>query len=565
MPNLSLFVIKCRHMETKYLDRFNEWKSNPQLDEESKKALLSMSEAEIEDAFFRELAFGTGGLRGVLGVGTNRMNQYTVRKATQGLANYLKKHFKNARVAIGYDSRLFSREFAYDSASVLSSNGIEAFIYPVLLPTPVVSFTVRRLNCQAGIMVTASHNPKEYNGYKVYGPDGCQATDELANAISAEIDNVNIFKDVKVGDNSLVHEIGDDIYQEFLASTIKKSLLPKGERSLKIAYTPLNGTGRVPVQDILHMDGFNNIEVVKEQEMPDGNFTTCPYPNPEMRPALELGVKLLKEKECDILIANDPDCDRIGMVSRDKDGIHYYTGNEVGVLLFDYVYESLKVSNRLPKHPFMVKTIVTSDMVNVMAEEHGITVKDVLTGFKYIGEQIGLLEKANRVEDFLLGYEESCGYLNNTDIRDKDAVNASMLVAELCEFLLKQGKTPYQRLNELYDKYGRYQTALWSFEFKGVTGLQKMNDFMLSIRKGLDFPNGKVVKTNDYLASTSRVGDKVEVIDLPKSNVMKYYFNNGDTVTIRPSGTEPKLKVYVLTKHQENIEVLQKYFQDIIK
>lgn len=554
-------------MEAKTRKEYERWLNDSPLTKQEKDSLLTIQNDEeaINDAFYRDLSFGTAGLRGVLGMGTNRMNIYVVQKATQGLANYLNKNFKKSSVAIAYDSRHFSTEFAKIAAKVLSSNGIKAYIYDVLKPTPVLSYTVRNLKCQAGIMVTASHNPAKYNGYKVYGDDGCQITDHFADMVSKEINALDIFKDIKCDDDSLVESVPEKVYQNFLASTMKKSLLDKSvSRDIKIVFTPLNGTGRYPVQDILKMDGFKNVTVVKEQEEPDGDFPTCTYPNPELHPTLELGVKLLKETKGDVLIATDPDCDRIALASLDEDGVHYYSGNETGMLLFDYVYFTLKTRGLLPNNPVLVKTIVSTDLMNVICNKLGVNCVEVLTGFKYIGEVIANLEKENRKDDFLLGFEESCGYLTNTDVRDKDAVNAAMLVAEMVAFNKANGKSVYQRIEEIYQEYGRYQSVVDSYEFPGQSGKQKMDDLMKYFRESdVDFPIGKAKTINDYLLSVSKTGNEQKEIKLPKSNVMKYIFNDGTTVTVRPSGTEPKIKIYYCGKNEQEIAALKKFMDHI--
>lgn len=554
----------------KYIkNEYERWLNEPSLSKEEKKQLLDIQNNDdaIIDAFYKDLEFGTGGLRGVLGMGTNRMNYYTVKKATQGLANFLNKKYKNPSVAISFDSRLFSAEFAEIAAKVLSSNGIKAYKYDVLKPTPVLSYTVRNLHCQAGIMITASHNPSIYNGYKVYGDGGCQISGDFADKVSEEINKLDIFKDVKCEDASLVKSVPEHVYQDFLKSTMKKSLLDKNvSRDIKIAYTPLNGTGRYPVQDILRLDGFNFVKVVKEQEEPDGHFTTCKYPNPEIRDSLTLGVKLLNDIEGDILIATDPDCDRVALVSRDEKGIHYYTGNETGMLMFDYVYNTLKARGLLPKNPVLVKTIVSTDLMNVICDKLGIQCVDVLTGFKYIGEVIANLEKEGRENDFLLGFEESCGYLTNTEVRDKDAVNAAMLVAEMVAFNKANGKSVFDRIEEIYEEYGRYQSSLDSFEFPGQSGKAKMDNLMKYFRENdVMFPIGQVKQRNDYLLSIAKSNKGEEQIKLPKSNVLKYIFEDGTTMTIRPSGTEPKIKFYYCSKNAEKVTQLRKFMSDFTK
>ena len=548
---------------------YERWLNQPSLSREEKQQLQAIANDEeaINDAFYRDLSFGTAGLRGILGMGTNRMNIYVVKKATQGLANYLKKNFQKASVAIAYDSRHFSTEFAFIAAKVLSSNGIKAYVYDVLKPTPVLSYTVRNLHCQAGIMVTASHNPAKYNGYKVYGDDGCQITDHFADMVSQEINKLDIFKDIKCDDDSLVEKVPDRVYEEFLQSTMRKSLLDKSvSRDIKICFTPLNGPGRYPIQDILKMDGFKNIKIVKEQEEPDGDFTTCTYPNPELKEALTLGVKLLQESKGDVLIASDPDCDRIGLVSLDDKGLHYYSGNETGLLLFDYVYNTLKTRGLLPPNPVLVKTIVSTDLMNVVCERLGIQCVEVLTGFKYIGEVIANLEKVGRRDDFLLGFEESCGYLTNTEVRDKDAVNAAMLVAEMVAFNKANGKSVFERIEEIYQEFGRYVSVVKSYEFPGESGKNKMDGVMKYLRENdIEFPVGQLKQKNDYLLSIAKGKNGTQEIKLPKSNVIKYVFEDGTTCTMRPSGTEPKIKIYLCGKNPAILNQLKEYMEGYLK
>jgi len=550
-------------------DEYLKWLNEKSLSQDEKNELLLIKEdeEEINDSFFQDLHFGTAGLRGILGLGTNRLNKYTVRKATQGLCNYLNKTKKGAKVAIGYDSRKFSREYAFEAASVLSSNDIDAYVFETLQPTPVLSFAVRYLHCDAGIILTASHNPAKYNGYKLYGPNACQATDSLANEVSIEIDKLDIFKDISVGDNTKIHIIESFVYDAFMKSTIKNSLLNNNEkRDIKVVYSPLNGTGRYPVQEILDLDGFKNVYIVKEQEEPDSNFTTCPYPNPEMKEALTLGVDLLKRIDGDIFIATDPDCDRVGFVNKDSDGIHYFSGNEVGVLLFDYIYSLRKEENKLPTNPFVVKTIVSTDLIDVMANYLKVNVKDVLTGFKYIGEFIGQLEDKGEKNNFMFGFEESCGYLSNTDIRDKDAVNASMLIAELTAYWKNRGLSVYQRLQQIYSKFGHYFSKTINYEFPGEQGIKTMSGLMDYYRNNnVKFPGVEIVKKNDYLISKSFSDGKEETINLPKSNVIKYVFNETSTLTIRPSGTEPKIKFYFCTKNSQLIDDIKQDIDRLIE
>ena len=555
-----------------YSKIYNEWLNSDLLSKEEKAELLAIkdNDEQIKDRFYRDLAFGTGGLRGVMEVGTNRMNRFIIRRATQGLANYLIKKHQSPSVAIAYDSRNHSDEFARETAATLASNGVKVYLYPELMPTPALSFAVRYFKCQAGVVVTASHNPKIYNGYKVYGPDGCQCTDALAGAILEEILSIDTF-DAKVGDyNALVKSkdiilIGEDCFDAYMKSTLKQSIYQE-ERTLNVVYTPLNGAGRRCVTTALKMDGFNKVNIVKEQEMPDGNFPTCPYPNPEIHDALKLGIDCLIKENADILVATDPDSDRCGVVVNNHEEAKILTGNEVGLLLFDAIYHAKKEQNKLPNNPVLVKTIVSSDMAALMAKDFGVRVIDVLTGFKYIGEQILFLEEKNAQNDYLFGFEESCGYLTNTDVRDKDAVNAVLLVCEVANHLKKQGLTLVDRLNALYEKYGDFKTLLLTYEFPGVEGMQKREQLMADFRsekikdsvKGIDH-------IGDYKEGYIYFADRKESTNLPKSDVVKFFLNDNSTITIRPSGTEPKLKIYFFANGQKRIDELKELFNSFVK
>lgn len=556
-----------------YYSIYQEWLNSSLLSKEEKAELLAIkdNDNQIKERFYRDLEFGTGGLRGVMEVGTNRMNRFIIRRATQGLANYLNKKQKGASVAIAYDSRNHSDEFAKETASTLAANGIKAYLFPELMPTPSLSFATRYFKCQAGVVVTASHNPKIYNGYKVYGPDGCQCTDALAGAILNEILALDMFNDVKMGNyDELVKKghiviIGQDCFDAYMSSTLKESIYQE-EGTLNVIYTPLNGAGRKCVTTILEKDRFKNVRLVKEQEMPDGNFPTCPYPNPEIHEALKLGIDNLLRENADILVATDPDSDRCGVVVNNKGEARILTGNEVGLLLFDAVYHAKKEQGKLPNNPVLVKTIVSSDMASIMAKDFNVRVIDVLTGFKYIGEQILFLEEKNAQNDYLFGFEESCGYLTNTDVRDKDAVNAVMLVCEVANHYKKQGITLLDRLNELYAKYGDFKTLLLTFEFPGVEGMQKIQDLMRKFRseeikkevKGIDH-------IGDYKEGYIHYVDRKEPTNLPKSDVVKFFLNDNSTITIRPSGTEPKLKIYFFANGQSRIDELKALFSGFIK
>lgn len=561
------------NMLNDYQKIYNEWLNSPFLTKEEKEELLSIQNDpnQIKDRFYRDLAFGTGGLRGVMEVGTNRMNRFVIRRATQGLANFLNKKYKNPSVAIAYDSRNHSQEYAIETATTLAANGIKVFIFHELMPTPALSFATRYHKCQAGVVVTASHNPKIYNGYKVYGSDGCQCTDTLANGILEEILALDIFKDVRVGDyqtllnKGLINITKNDCINAYFESTLKQSIY-KEDKVLKVVYTPLNGAGRVCVTSVLNIDGFNNVSIVKEQEMPNGNFPTCPYPNPEIHEALKLGIDQLIKENADILVATDPDSDRCGVVVNNHGEPRILTGNEVGLLLFDAIYHAKKEQGLLPKHPVLVKTIVSSDMATIMANEYKVAVKEVLTGFKYIGEQMLYLEQKGLLHDYLFGFEESCGYLTNPDVRDKDAVNAVLLVCEVANHYKLQSITLVDKLNELYKKYGDFKTALLTYEFPGVEGMQKIQDLMSKFRseeiktaiKGIDH-------IGDYKLGYILYKDKKEPTNLPISDVVKFFLDDKSTITIRPSGTEPKLKVYIFADGQNKVDELKELFNGFIK
>ena len=526
---------------------FETWKSNVKEKELLDELLaIESDQNKVSDAFYRDLEFGTGGLRGVLGAGTNRMNVYTVGKATQGLADYVVKHFEpKARVvAISYDSRINSDVFAKRAAAIFAANGIKVYLYKTLMPTPCLSFAVRRLGAAAGVMVTASHNPAKYNGYKVYGSDGCQITEDAANETLALIEKTDVFDDVKIVDfdkalqSGAIEYIKDEILTEFIERVKKESVLggEKGDRSASIIYTPLNGTGLVPVTRILKETGFKNVKIVKEQEFPDGHFPTCPYPNPEIREALELGLRYAKENNADILIATDPDCDRVGIAVKNKQGdFTLLTGNETGFLLLDFI-ASMRIKNGImPKDPVFVKTIVTSDLAEKIAQSYGIRTVNVLTGFKYIGEQIGLLEKKNAADSYILGFEESYGYLTGSYVRDKDAVDGVFMIAEMFAYYRAKGISLLDKLQEIYDKFGHYVSTLESFAFEGQEGFVKMKNIMDDYRKATEVEGKKVVTKKDY---------SLGIDGLPKSNVLKFTFEDGGTMVVRPSGTEPKLKIY---------------------
>lgn len=526
-----------------YQEKYEYWLNNCK-DEELLTELKNMDESKKEDAFYRDLAFGTGGLRGTLGVGTNRMNIYVIAKASQGLANYIKKHFDKPSVAIGYDTRIKSDVFSCVAAEVFSNNGIKVNIYKEALPVPTLSYATRYLKCSAGVMVTASHNPSIYNGYKVYGSDGCQITTEAAKEILDEINKIDEFSVSRkpFDNNELISYIDDSVFDSFVEEVKRQSFLYGDDinKDINVIYTPLNGTGFKPVTRVLKELGYNNIITVKEQEQPDGNFPTCPYPNPEIKEALTLGIKYAKENNADILIATDPDSDRVGVAVKDNEDFTILSGNDVGVLLFNYVCEQKTKHNKMPKNPVLIKTIVSTDLADRIADKYGINTINVLTGYKFIGEQIGVLEKNDRLTDFTFSFEESDGYLSGTYVRDKDGVNGACLVCEMFAYYKSRNISLKDKLEELYKGFGYYTTSLKSYEFPGSDGFSKMQNIMNSLRDKplIEIANRKVIKELDYLKGIG---------DLPKSDVIKYFFEDGSLV-IRPSGTEPKLKAYILSK-----------------
>lgn len=503
--------------------------------------LRSYSEKDIEDSFYKNLSFGTGGLRGTIGAGTNRMNVHTVGKASQGLADYLNKNYEAASVVVGYDSRIKSDVFAKTAADIFAANGIQVHLWPELLPVPTVSFATRYLKADAGVMITASHNPSKYNGYKVYGADGCQITTEAATAILAEIEKLDIFADVKMdGDASKIASIQSEVLTAFIEEVKGQSVLfgEEVDKNVAIVYSPLNGTGLVPVTRTLAEMGYSNVTVVEEQRLPDGNFPTCPYPNPEIKEAMSLGMEYAKKYNADLLLATDPDCDRVGIAVKNAHGDYVLlSGNETGLLLLDYICSQRIKHGKMPADPVMVKTIVTMDLGERIASNYGVRTIDVLTGFKFIGEQIGMLEKAGKADSYIFGFEESYGYLSGSYVRDKDGVNAAYLICEMFSYYKTQGISLLDKLNEIYTKYGYCLNTLHSFEFDGAAGFTKMQEIMVEFHKGLDIIGGKkVIETLDYSKGLN---------GLPKSDVLKFMLEDNCSVVVRPSGTEPKLKTYI--------------------
>lgn len=562
------------------MTEFERWLNTDLDDKDLMDELLSVKDepGEINDRFYRNLEFGTGGLRGVIGAGTNRMNVYTVRKATQGLANYLIKHgegnTKGLSVAIAYDSRNKGVLFSKESAAVLAANGIKAYIYPELMPTPSLSFAVRHLGCDAGICVTASHNPAKYNGYKAYGSDGCQVTSDMADGIMAEIEALDIFSDVKrisfedALSSGKIEYIGEDTFEAFIDAVENESILGGDAGNLKIVYTPLNGSGKKCVLKILERIGVKDVTVVPEQSEPDGNFPTCPFPNPEIREALQKGLDLCEKVQPDLLLATDPDCDRVGIAVNQNGEYILLTGNEVGILLLDFIGRFKKEAGTLPENPVAVTTIVSTDMVDGIARDYGIEIRRVLTGFKYIGDVIAELEAEGHPERFMLGFEESYGYLSGGYVRDKDAVNGAMLICEMAAYFKRSGKTLVDAINSLYEKYGFYKNALCNFGFEGEDGMKTMNTIMDHLRHNppKSIAGFKVTGNSDYLLSVRDEGGEKTGIDLPKSNVLEYRLENGSKLIVRPSGTEPKIKIYLSGKgatRAESDEIIEKMTNDV--
>ncbi len=542
------------------MELYNDWCANAKDDSDLIDELKSIKndENEIHERFYTSLKFGTAGLRGVIGAGTNRMNIYVVRQATQGLANYVINKYGKGSVAISHDSRIKADLFMIEAARVLAANGIKVYITKELEPTPVLSYLVRYYKCQAGIMVTASHNPAKYNGYKAYGEDGCQMTDAAATAVYDEICKLDIFNDVKITDfdeavkSGMIEYVDDAVYDTYLEKVLEQQVNPgicKGA-GLKVVYTPLNGTGNKLVRRVLNMIGVEEVEIVKEQELPDGNFTTCPYPNPEIKEALQKGLDLCDKVKPDLLLATDPDADRVGIAVKDYDGSYrLISGNEDGVMLTNYILSCKKASGKLPEKPVVVKTIVTTKLINKLCEKYDCELKNVLTGFKYIGEVILNLEKKHEENRYLFGFEESYGYLSGTYVRDKDAVVASMLVCEMAAYYKKQGKSLAEVIDGLYEEFGYYLNQTYAFEFDGAAGMQKMADIMSEIRQNPPkaVAGYNVVKISDYQLKkeTDLVSVRVTDIDLPTSNVIALNLEGDNAVIIRPSGTEPKIKLYI--------------------
>ncbi len=531
------------------LNLFAQWKSqaseDPALLHELEALDPERDRSAIDDRFYRELEFGTGGLRGILGAGTNRMNIYVIRRATQGLCGWLRCTGLPQSVAIGYDSRINSERFAREAARVLAANGITAWLYPRLEPTPALSWAVRYLGCGAGICITASHNPAAYNGYKVYGSDGCQITPEAAAAVLDKMQGVDPFEVPAVSfeegiSSGKIRMIGEDCLEAFLDAVQAQSVAGGSVSGLKIVYTPLNGSGLECVTKILRRIGVTDITVVPEQEHPDGNFPTCPYPNPEIREAMECGLALCRKVHPDLLLGTDPDCDRMGAAVPDGDGYTLISGNEMGVLLLDYVCRRRIENGTMPERPVAVTTIVSTGMADAVAAKYGVELRRVLTGFKFIGEQIGILERNGEMERYIMGFEESYGYLSGGHVRDKDAVNASMLACEMAAWYREKNMTLADAIRALYAEFGCCHNMLESFTFEGAEGMSKMQSIMTGLRNAAPRQIGGQAVTGraDYLTGEGVTGD------LPRSDVLEFRLEHGKVI-VRPSGTEPKLKIYL--------------------
>lgn len=545
-----------------YLEEYNRWLKGTFEDADIMPELMKIegNDDEIKDRFAVSLKFGTAGLRGVLGAGTNRMNVPVVKQATQGLANWVKTQGGNQTVAISYDSRLKSDVFAKTAAGVLAANGINVRIYDALMPVPALSFATRYYKCNAGIMVTASHNPAKYNGYKAYGPDGCQMTDDAAAIVYEEIQKTDVLKGAKYMsfakgvEEGLIRFVGDDCKDAFYAAIEERQVRPGlcKTAGLKLVYSPLNGAGLVPVTRVLNDIGITDITIVPEQEYPNGYFTTCSYPNPEIFEALKLGLELAKDVDADLMLATDPDADRVGIAMKCPDGsFELVSGNEMGVLLLDYICAGRIEKGTMPKDPVAVKSIVSTPLADAVAKHYGVEMRSVLTGFKWIGDQIAGLEEKGEVDRFIFGFEESYGYLAGPYVRDKDAVIASMLICEMAAYYRSIGSSIKERLEEIYSQYGRYLNKVDSFEFPGLTGMDKMNSIMSSFRENppKDFAGYKVEKVTDYLDS--------KATGLPPANVLIYALEGGASVVIRPSGTEPKIKTYFTTLGKDLEEAMK--------
>ena len=556
-----------------YLDTYNLWKSKQLEDPDLIAEMVDIegNDYEIKERFVKMLEFGTAGLRGILGVGTNRMNIYTVALATQGMADYINEKYENPSVAIAYDSRIKSDLFARVTACVFAANGVKAYLFKELMPTPTLSFAVRQLHCSAGIVITASHNPAQYNGYKAYGDDGCQLNPQAAAKVLELASKTDIFDGVKKISleqglrSGMIEYISDELVDQYLdrVFALRVSKAPVQPSHLKVVYTPLNGTGNKLVRRILGRIGIEDIEIVREQERPDGNFPTCPYPNPEEKSTLQLGIQLCKSIDGDLVLATDPDADRVGIAVNHHGEYILPTGNEVGVLMLDYIAKQRIAQGTMPKNPIAVKSIVSTPLADVVAKSYGIQMINVLTGFKYIGEQITLLEQKGEENRFLLGFEESYGYMTGGHVRDKDAVNGAMIICEMAEYYKKQGKTLIDALNDIFSRFGVYAAKVKGYTFEGTEGMDKMTGIMKKLRENppKDFGGYKILCCSDYLISKRRdfrSGGQTDIL-LPTSNVLEYDLENNLKLIVRPSGTEPKIKVYltIVTNDKAQVETIE--------
>ena len=561
-----------------YLETYKIWKDQKLEDPDliAEMAEIEGNEKEIKERFIKMLEFGTAGLRGILGVGTNRMNIYTVALATQGMADYVNQNFENPSVAIAYDSRIKSDLFAKITARVFAANGIKAYLFKELMPTPTLSFAVRELGCSAGIVVTASHNPAQYNGYKAYGSDGCQLNPDAAAKVLELESKIDIFNGVKKISleeglrTGMIEYISDELIDKFLdrVFALRVNKDPVEHSELKVIYTPLNGTGNKLVRRILSRIGIDDVHLVPEQELPDGHFPTCPYPNPEEKSTLELAIALCKKLDGDLVLATDPDADRVGIAVKHHGEYVLPTGNEVGVLMLDYIAKQRIAQGTMPKNPVAVRSIVSTPLADVVAESYGIQMISVLTGFKYIGEQITKLAEKGEEDRFLLGFEESYGYMTGGHVRDKDAVNGSMIICEMAEYYKKQGKTLIDALEDIFKKFGVYAARVKGYTFEGTDGMEKMKNIMKNIRENppKNFGGYDVVALADYQTSirTDLLTGKESTIELPKSNVLEYQLQDNLKVIIRPSGTEPKIKAYltIVTNDKPQIDIIaEKLFE----
>lgn len=563
-------------MNSRIREIWNMWKNRDLEDCDLVRELKEIENDEegIIDRFYKDLEFGTGGLRGIIGVGNNRMNIYTVAKVSQGYADYLSRTSTSQSIAIAYDSRINSDVFARTAAEVFAANGIKVYIYKELMPTPALSFAIRYLGCSGGVVITASHNPSKYNGYKVYGADGCQITTDVAKDILECINRVDIFLDIKKRSftdaliEGSISFIEEEVVDKYIAAVSSESLSNvESNENVSIVYTPLNGAGRYCVTRVLRENGYKNIVIVKEQEFPDGSFPTCPYPNPEISDAMKLGIDYAIRTESELVLATDPDCDRVGIAVKNGPDYKLLTGNETGMLLLDYICKQRNMLGTMPNHPVAFKSIVTIDMAIKIAEYYGVEMQEVLTGFKFIGEQIGYLEEKGEKERFIFGFEESYGYLSGTYVRDKDGVNASLLICEMFAYYKEQGKTLLEVLNSLYAQFGYCLNSQRCYQFEGAEGLKKMNMIMQSLREErfAEIAGRRVLAVKDYKKSIIKYQNNTEeVIYLPKSNVLKFILEGNSSIVVRPSGTEPKMKAYfsVSAETQEKAEALRKQMEE---